>query len=215
MLLLSVDIAARKGGSNCGVVLIDPLKIVALGEPSDDLIWVRGIDGTDLAAIASVIGEAKAYGGALVRESEHGEPKPAGCMMVLERQFTARMSPDPSAVEKLISARVRFETVATIRGMPWLSCYPSEWQAVLLELLGADYPMKVLKPRKPKVPKTKRGQAPTPAPAQQTLVAAPKMIRDTKAAARLLCSRLYPNVELTGDQCDALMMARHAWRTLR
>jgi hypothetical protein len=190
MLVLGVDIAARKGGSNCGLALIDASKIVALDQPSDDLLWTCSIDGTDLAAIVQVVTAARDQGATLV----------------LEEQF---ISVDPSAVEKLIGTRVRFETVAQIRGVPFVRCNPATWQ-VILKLLGADCPMKVSKPRKPK-----RTRAQKAAPAQQVLVAAPKMVRDTKAAARMLCSRLYPSAELTKDECDAVLMARQkGWSLL-
>lgn len=184
-LYLGVDIAARKGRDNCGLALIDASKIVELAQPSNDLIWVRAIDGTDLRAVAAVVSEAATL----------------GARLILERQFVMRAGGDPGTTEKLIGTRVRFETVAQIRGVPFDLCYPSVWQTILA-LLGDKMPLKAAKSRKPK------GKAQTELP-----VKAPRMIKDTKAAARILCARLYPGVELTGDQCDALLMVRHqAWQ---
>lgn len=204
MLVLGVDIAARKGGSNCGIALLDAAKLAVLDQPADDLLWARSIDGTDLAAIVGVLADAKAVDAAA--------DKPAGLLVVLEGQFAARVSPDPSAVEKLISARVRFETICTIRRMAWEVLLASSWQAEMLPLLGEAMPTKAHRPRKPKMTRAQAAAA-AAKPTQQVLVAAPKMVRDTKAAARLLCSRLYPNAELTGDECDAVLMARcAAWR---
>lgn len=187
MKILSVDIAARKDGRNCGLTMIDGSKIDVLDKPTGDLLWARSIDGTDLAEIALAVGQAKAE----------------GALLVLERQYVARIGPDPGMVEKLIGSRVRFETVATIRGVPFELVYPSQWQ-VILALLGADLP------KKPARKKTTKGSKP---PAQVELVTAPKMIRDTKAAARLLVSRLYPGAELTQDECDSVLMGRQVvWR---
>jgi hypothetical protein len=189
MLVLGVDIAARKDGTkNCGLALIDAARLTALDAPGDDLIWTRAIDGCDLAAVASAIGEVKAAGAAL-----------AGAMLAIERQFAGM---DPAMTDKLISSRTRFETVAAIRGVPFETIYPASWQTIL-KLLGEETPMKKSKPRAPKV---KRGEPPPAAPEV-------KMIRDTKAAARLLVSRLYPGAVMGPDECDALLIARFAaWR---
>lgn len=191
--VLGVDIAARKGASNCGAVMIDISKIVALDEPADDFLWAGVLDGTSLAEIASVVGRALA----------------AQALLLLERQFPGvRSGAAVGDVEKLIGSRVRFETVAQIRGVPCELVYPATWQAKMYALLGADCPMKVSKPRKPKQTKAQK-QAAKAAPKQQDLVKAPpKMIKDSKAAARLLAARLYPGLELTPDQCDAIVMAR-------
>ena len=48
MLVLGVDIAARKDGTkNCGLALIDGARLAALDAPGDDLIWTQAIDGCD------------------------------------------------------------------------------------------------------------------------------------------------------------------------
>jgi hypothetical protein len=197
MLVLGVDIAARKDGTkNCGLALIDAARLTALGEPGDDLIWTRAIDGCDLAAVASAIGEVKAAGAALIGGSG---VRPAGAMLAIERQFAGM---DPAMTDKLISSRTRFETVAAIRGVPFETIYPASWQTIL-KLLGEETPVKRSKPRAPKV---KRGETPPAAPEAE-------MIRDTKAAARLLVSRLYPGAVMGPDECDALLIARFAaWR---
>ena len=186
MKILSVDIAARVGGRNCGLTMIDAALIDALDRPTGDLLWARSIDGTDLGEVGRAVQEARA----------------AGALLVLERQFPASFA-DPSSIEKLIGTRVRFETLATIYRVEFVLCWPAEWQ-VILNVLGTDLPRKPAKPRKIK------DKARTPA--QVELVKAPKMIRDTKAASRLLASRLYPGAELTQDECDAVLMGRHvAW----
>ena len=197
MLILGVDIAARKGGSNCGLGLISPA----------DLIWARSIDGTSLRAIGTVVSEVKERG------------CESGIIVAIERQFAARVGPDPSAVEKLVGARTRFETVAEIRGVPYVLVYPSVWQATMFAMLGElglEIPTKIHKPRKPKVKKVAKGKAPPPVlPAQPELPEVPakqKLVRDTKAASRLLCAHLFPGVELTGDECDALGLALHVAR---
>lgn len=188
MLILGIDIAARKNGHNCGLALINAAKIVALDQPADDLIWTRTIDGTDLRAVAAAVAGAQALGAGLA----------------IERQFTARVSPDPATVEKLIGSRLRFEVVAEIRGVAFELVYPATWQTIL-KILGEDTPTKLSKPRKPKAPKVKKGQpAPEPAPAKPA-----RQIRDTKAAARLLVSRLYPGAVMGPDECDAVLLARH------
>jgi hypothetical protein len=192
MLVLGVDIAARKDGTkNCGLALIDAARLTALGEPGDDLLWTRAIDGCDLAAVASAIGEVKVLG------------KPRGVMLAIERQFPGTFSgAGAGSIEKLISSRTRFETIAAIRGVPFETIYPASWQTIL-KLLGEETPVKLSKPRAPKV---KRGEPPPAAPEA-------KMIRDTKAAARLLVSRLYPGAVMGPDECDALLIARFAgWR---
>ncbi len=206
MLVLGVDIAARKDGTkNCGLALIDGARLTALDAPGDDLIWTQAIDGCDLAAVASAIGEVKAHGGALIGPCGL---KPAGAMLAIERQFPGTFSgAGPGTIEKLIGSRVRFETVATIRGVAFELVYPASWQTILA-LLGEDVPKKLSKPRKAPAPKRKKG-----APAPEVEPAAPKMIRDTKAAARLLVSRLYPGAVMGPDECDALLLARFvAWR---
>lgn len=206
MLVLGVDIAARKNGHNCGLALIDASKIVALGQPGDDLIWTRTIDGTDLRAVAAAVAEVKAYGEALIGSEQL--LRPAGAMLAIERQFTARVSPDPATVDKLIESRVQFTTICKIRGVAFELVYPASWQTILA-LLGDDAPKKLSKPRKAKAPKPKKGAPPVEAPAP----APAKMIRDTKAAARLLVSRLYPGAVMGPDECDAILLARFAgWR---
>lgn len=205
MLWLGVDIAARKNGHNCGLALLDAAKIVALDQPGDDLIWTRTIDGTDLRAVAAAVAEVKAYGDALIGSCG---TRPAGARLAIERQFTARVSPDPATVDKLIESRVQFTTICKIRGVGYELVYPASWQTILA-LLGEDVPMKLSKPRKVKAPKAKKGappvETPPPAPA--------KMIRDTKAAARMLVSRLYPGAVMGPDECDALLLARQqAWK---
>ena len=187
MKILSVDIAARVGGRNCGLTMIDAALIDALDRPTGDLLWARSIDGTDLRAVAEAVGEAKS----------------AGALLVLERQYAARVAPNPAVTEKLIATRIRFETVAQIRGVEFELVYPATWQTIL-DVLGSDVPQKPAKPRKVKGAK--------PAAQVELAVKAPKMIRDTKAASRLLASRLYPGAELTQDECDAVLMGRHvAW----
>lgn len=206
MLVLGVDIAARKDGTkNCGLALIDGARLTALDAPGDDLIWTRAIDGRDLAAVASAIGEVKAHGGALIGPCGI---KPAGAMLAIERQFPGTFSgAGPGTIEKLIGSRVRFETVATIRGVAFELVYPASWQTIL-SLLGEGVPKKLSKPRKAPAPKRKKG-----APAPEVEPAAAKMIRDTKAAARMLVSRLYPGAVMGPDECDALLLARFAaWR---
>lgn len=180
MLICGVDIAATKGGSNCGLALIDGSRLLALDQPADDLLWLGAIDGTSLAAVAAVVKDMRRRG------AEHG-----GVTFALERQFTAR---DPSMTEKLIGSRLRFEIVAEIHGVPFECYYPNVWQTILRQL-GDDAPRKSTKPGKPK-----EGKKPT----------APRQIIDTKPAARMLCERLYPGVKLTKDQCDAVLQARYA-----
>jgi hypothetical protein len=201
MLILGVDIAARADGKkNCGLALIDASRLTALDAPGDDLIWTRAIDGTDLRTVAAVIAEVKAHGAALPAGAMLDSP--AGAMLALERQFVGM---DPGMTEKLVGTRVRFETVAAIRGVPFELFYPATWQTIL-KVLGEDLPTKLSKPKKPKAPKVKKGQPPPePAPAK-----APRLIRDTKAAARLLVSRLYPGVKMGPDECDAVLIARYA-----
>lgn len=210
MLILGVDIAARKGGSNCGLALIDPRRIADWFKPAGDLLWARCIDGTDIRAIASVVAEARDTGAMTIGGTPEN-PRPEGIMLAIERQF---IGVNPSIAEKLIAARIRFETIAQIRGVPFEIVYPQTWQAMVVEQLGEDAPTKVRKPPKPKAPK--RGAKVAVKPVQPELAGVPakvKMGPDTKAAARLLCSRLYPSVELTGDECDALLLARFlAWR---
>jgi len=191
MHVLSVDIAARKGRMNCGLALIDPSKLVELGEPADDLVWTRTIDATELATISRTLAGVRA---------ELGAP----FLLALERQFSARVSPDPTAVEKLMRTRIQFETVAEIRGIACELVYPATWRTIL-NVLGDEVPMKISKPRKPPQPKGKRG-APPPAPEPEKLG---RNVRDFQAGARLLAERLYPEIELTKDQCDALLLARH------
>ena len=204
MLVLGVDIAARKDGTkNCGLALIDGARLTALDAPGDDLIWTQAIDGCDLAEVARVIGEAKVLG------AYAADDRPRGVMLAIERQFPGTFSgAGPGTIEKLIGSRVRFETVATIRGVAFELVYPASWQTIL-SLLGEDVPKKLSKPRKEKAPKRKKG---APAPEVEP-AAAPKWIRDTKAAARLLVSRLYPGAVMGPDECDALLLARFvAWR---
>ncbi len=190
--VLGVDIAARKGAHNCGAVLLDVSKITALDQPADDFLWAGVLDGTNLAEIAAVVSRALS----------------AQALLLLERQFPGvRSGAGVGDIEKLIGSRVRFETVAQIRSVTYELVYPATWQAKMYALLGADCPMKVSKPRKPKQTKAQK-QAAKAAPAQQDLVKAPKMIKDSKAASRLLAARLYPDRELTPDQCDAIVMAR-------
>jgi hypothetical protein len=191
MHVLSVDIAARKGRMNCGLALIDPSKLVELGEPADDLVWTRTIDATELATISRTLAGVRA---------ELGAP----FLLALERQFSARVSPDPTAVEKLMRTRIQFETVAEIRGIACELVYPATWRTIL-NVLGDGVPMKISKPRKPPKPKGKRG-APPPAPEPEK---PGRNVRDFQAGARLLAERLYPGIELTKDQCDALLLARH------
>jgi hypothetical protein len=191
MHVLSVDIAACKGRMNCGLALIDPSKLVALGEPAKDLIWTRTIDATELATISRTLAGVRAE---------------LGCdfLLALERQFSARVSPDPTAVEKLMRTRIQFETVAEIRGLECELVYPATWRTIL-NVLGDEVPMKVSKPRKPPKPKAKRGAPPAvPEPVKPG-----RNVRDFQAGARLLAERLYPGLELTKDQCDALLLARH------
>jgi hypothetical protein len=144
MHVLSVDIAARKGRMNCGLALIDPSKLVELGEPADDLVWTRTIDATELATISRTLAGVRA---------ELGAP----FLLALERQFSARVSPDPTAVEKLMRTRIQFETVAEIRGIACELVYPATWRTIL-NVLGDGVPMKISKPRKPPKPKGKRGR---------------------------------------------------------
>lgn len=211
MLILGVDIAARKGGSNCGLGLITPIR---------ELVSVRSIDGTSLSEIASAISYARGQAvGRIHRPDPAGVVADDGLLIAIERQFAARVGPDPSAVEKLVGARTRFETVAEIRGVPYVLVYPSVWQATMFALLlelGLEIPTKIHKPRKPKVKKVVKGKAPPPVlPAQPELPEVPakqKLVRDTKAASRLLCAHLFPGVELTGDECDALGLALHVAR---
>ena len=182
MLICGVDIAARKGGHNCGLALIDGARLRALDEPADDLLWLGAIDGTSLAAVAAVVKDLRARAAG------------QGLLLALERQYTKL---DPSMTEKLIGSRLRFEIVAEINGVPFELNHASTWQTIL-KVLGPDTPMKLTKPKKAE-------------PGKKQL--APRPIRDTKAAARLLCSRLYPGIALTGDQCDALLQARYsAWQ---
>lgn len=210
MLVLGVDIAARKGGKNCGLALIDASRLTSLAAPSDDLIWTRAIDGTDLGAVAAVVAEVKAYGDTLIMETTNGY-RPAGAMLALERQYVGM---DPAMTEKLITSRVRFEVVAHIRRVPFELYNPMTWQTLLTELLGVDYPLKVAKPRKVKA--LKRGAPARPAqPELPDVPAKMRMIKDTKAAARLLVSRLYPGTTMGPDECDALCLARYAAWKLR
>jgi len=204
VLVLGVDIAARKGGSNCGLALIDPRRIADWSKPADDLIWARCIDGTDVRAIAAVVSEVRDIG-AMTIGGTTAHPVAEGILLGIERQF---IGVNPSIAEKLIAARIRFETIAQIRGVPFEIVYPKTWQAMVTEMLGEETPTKIRKPPKPKAPK----------PVQPELAGVPakvKMGPDTKAAARLLCSRLYPGVELTGDECDALLLARFVARARR
>lgn len=180
MLTCGVDIAARAEEKNCGLALIDGARLRAIDEPADDLLWLGAIDGTSLPAVAAVVKDMRRRG------AEAG-----GVTFALERQFTAR---DPSMTEKLIGSRLRFEIVAEIHGIPVELYYPNVWQTILRQL-GEDAPRKATKPGKPK-----EGKKPV----------APRMIIDTKPAARMLCERLYPGVKLTKDQCDALLQARYA-----
>jgi hypothetical protein len=187
VLVLGVDIAARKGGHNCGLGLIDAELLTALERPCDDLLWTRSIDGTSLSSVAAVVAQLAELG------AQRGRP----VLLVLERQF---LKLDPGTFEKLIASRVRFEVVAEVRRVPCETMGASTWQTIL-DLLGSDCPKKPAKPRK------------GAAKPQQELLAAPRMIRDTKAAARMLCDRLYPAAKLTKDECDAVLMARFAaWR---
>ena len=188
---LSIDIAARKGRMNCGVALQDPLQLEALDEPASDLIWTRSIDATELRTIAALIAEV------------HAELK-APFLLVLERQFADRASPNPDVQEKLLRTRMRFEVVAEIRGVATSLVWPASWQKIL-KILGDETPTKLSRVRKPKVAKAKKG-APIvePPPAK-----APRAIRDTKAAAALLAARLYPGAELGPDECDAVLMGRY------
>jgi hypothetical protein len=210
MLILGWDIAARKGSLNCGLALINDSFLTSLDEPCGDLVWTRTIDGTDLRAIGAVIAEVKAMGASTADPSNW--PSPAGAMLAIERQFPGTFSgAGQASIEKLIEARSMVQTVARIRSVPYETYYPASWQ-VILKLLGEDLPTKMSKPRKPKAPKVKRGQPP-PEPAAAK---APRQIRDTKAAARLLVSRLYPGVEMGPDECDAVLIARHAgWQRRR
>lgn len=204
MLILGWDIAARKGSLNCGLALINESFLTSLDEPCNDLVWTKTIDGTDLRTISAVIAEVKAAGAATVDPSRW--PSPTGAMLAIERQFPGTFSgAGQASIEKLIEARATVQTVAKIRGVPFETYYPATWQ-VILKILGKDMPMKLSKPRKPKPVKAKKGQ-PVPEP---VVVKAPRQIRDTKAAARLLVSRLYPGVEMGPDEADALLIARHA-----
>lgn len=199
MHVLSVDIAASKGRMNCGLALIDPSKLVELGEPADDLVWTRTIDATDLATISRTLAGVRA---------EVGGP----FLLALERQFSARVSPDPTAVEKLMRTRIQFETVAEIRGITCELVYPATWRTIL-NVLGDEVPMKVSKPRKPPKPKAKRrpgmeAALPVPEPPMPG-----RNVRDFQAGSRMLAERLYPGLKLTKDQCDALLLARHVgWK---
>ena len=147
----------------------------------------------DLLWLGAIDGTSLAAVAAVVKDLRARSGK-RGLLLALERQFT---SLDPSMTEKLIGSRLRFEIVAEINGVPFELNYPATWQKIL-GVLGDDVPKKSTKPKKAKPGEKQRE---------------PRMIRDTKAAARLLCSRLYPGVALTGDQCDALLQARYsAWQ---
>lgn len=186
-MIFAVDTGARKGVPTCGIVQLDPAKVglMSAGRPQGELVRAWTIDGSTVEAVAAVMAVVKAANGRLL----------------IERQFpSVRSTANPLDLEKLITTRAVFTTLATVMRVPFEIIYPASWQT----LLRASVPLtkavgKMTKPKAP--PKPAEGK-----PAKKAL--APRMIHDTKKSARWLAAVLYPEAELGPHEIDAALMGR-------